>query len=35
MANPILGMDFFTKFNLLIFPPSHKVLFLSNLDDIL
>ena len=35
VANPILGMDFFTKFNLLISPPSHKVLFLSNLDDVL
>ena len=35
VANPILGMDFFTKFNLLISPPSHKVLFLSTLDDVL
>ena len=36
MANPILEMDFFKKFNLLISPsPTHKVLFASSLDYIL
>ena len=35
VANPILGMDFFKKFDLLISPPTHKVLFASTLDSIL
>ena len=36
VANPILEMDFFKKFNLLISPsPTHKVLFASSLDYIL
>ena len=35
--NPILKMDFFTKFDMLISPPppTHKVLFASSLDSIL
>ena len=37
VAIPILGMDFFKKFDLLISPPppTHKVLFASSLDSIL
>ena len=35
VANPVLGMDFFTKFNLLLYPPTHQVLFALSLDNIL
>ena len=35
VANPILGIDFFKKFNLVISPPAHAVLFASTNTDIL
>jgi hypothetical protein len=35
VKNPILGNDFFKKFNLLVSPPTNQVLFRSSMQDIL